>query len=342
MMDINLKQRGRSSIDFAADLTGSAGSLAKSVNTRLSRLSLVDDIDARDKQVKEFLGDSNPNWFSRQISKWCSVTHGVITGDAFAEIQPELESQFNELRKGPTQIEANPNCEYPDYWTGVDFHRTTGGWVRENQGFIHGELIHPLYVGKNYPGNIFQQRRDVLGELGGRKFERILEMGTSSGHYTLQLAAEYPQAAITGIELGLPMLEQAQRFANERGLSWRLIQAPAEKTGLPDASFDLVTSYILLHELPASANKAVFEEAYRLLEPGGAILMADVRPFRDMTRLEEWQAIDMTKRGGEPYWVEAASLDLAKLASNIGFVNAKSYGLGERGYPWVTIAYKPE
>lgn len=341
-MDINLKQRGRSSIDFAADLTGSTAKLAQSVNTQLSTLSLPDDISARGTQINEFLRGNNPNWFARRMGKWSSVTHGDITGDAFAEIQHELEPKFDELRNGPTQIEANPNCEYPDYWVGVDFHCTTGGWVREHQGFIHGELIHPLYVGKNYPGNIFQQRRDVLGELGGRTFERILEMGTSSGHYTLQLAAEYPQASITGVELGLPMLEQAQRFANERGLSWRLIQAPAEKTGLPDASFDLVTSYILLHELPASANKAVFEEAYRLLEPGGAVLMTDVRPFRDMTRLEEWQAIDMTKRAGEPYWEEAASLDLAELASNIGFVNAKSYGLGERGYPWVTIAYKPE
>lgn len=340
-MEIALKQRGRASIDFAADLGGTGGQLAMAVNRRVSALDLADDLDARMAQVDTALADDATHWFSRQLGEWSATHHGRITAEAFEAIKAELEPEFQRLTEGPTQIETNPNCEVPNYWVGVDFHRTTGGWVREHQGFIHGELIHPRYVAKNYPGGIFKQRGEVLEELGGREYHKIFEMGTSSAHYTLQLAAKFPNAEITGCDLGLPMLEQAQRVANERGLKWRLIQAPAEATGLPGESFDLVTSYIILHEMPASANRAVFEEAFRLLESGGTVLMTDIRPFRDLSKTEEWRAMHLALNGGEPYWREAASLDLAEMAADIGFVDTKSYGLGERHYPWVTLGTKP-
>ena len=341
-MDFQLKQRGRASIDFAADLTAIAGGLGASGSAGVQDMDLAEDMATRDAQISAVLDRSTPYWFARQVGEWSSVSHGEITGEAFEEIKEALLPEFQRLAAGPTTIEADPDCDYPDYWTGVDFHRTTGGWVREHQGFIHGELIHPLYVGKNFPGSIFKQRLEVLNELGARDYARIVELGTSSGHYTLQLAERYPDADITGVELGLPMLEQAQRFANERGLRWRLVQAPAEKTGLPGGAYDLVTSYILLHEVPAAAQREIFAEAFRLLEPGGTVFMSDIRPHRDLTRFEEWRSIDMAARGGEPYWVEAAELDLARLAEDVGFVEARSYGLGERHYPWVTVAQKPE
>lgn len=340
-MDFQLKQRGRASIDFAADLAGVSGRLAQRVNAKLAHVELADDLDERDAQVRAVTDSMHAHWFSQSIGEWSGTTHGVITNDAFQEIKDDLLPTFDALAKGPTRIEADPDMTYPSYWEGVDFHRTTGGWVREHQGFVHGELIHPLYVGKNFPGGIFKQRYDVLAELGDRSFERIVELGTSSGHFTLQLAKRYPGAELTGIELSLPMLEQAQRFANERGLTWRLVQAAAEDTGLPDQAYDLVASYILLHELPSAATRAVFAEAYRLLEPGGVMFMSDIRPFRDLSKLEEWRSRDGALRGGEPYWCEAASLDLAEVAAEAGFEDAKSYGLGDYHYPWVTVARKP-
>ena len=225
------------------------------------------------------------------------------------------------------------------------FHRAVFGSSFDRIAvFITFDGFHQIFrfdPAKNYPGGIFKQRGEVLEELGGREYHKIFEMGTSSAHYTLQLAAKFPNAEITGCDLGLPMLEQAQRVANERGLKWRLIQASAEATGLPSESFDLVTSYIILHEIPAAATREIFAEAFRLLEPGGTMLMTDIRPFRDLNKVEEWRAMYLALNGGEPYWREAASLDLAEVAADIGFVDTKSYGLGERHYPWVTLGTKP-
>ncbi|MEM9532613.1 MAG: class I SAM-dependent methyltransferase [Pseudomonadota bacterium] len=341
-MEFDLRQRGRSSIDFAAELAGFAGQLYGQVAARTGDVDLPEALDAQLEVMDARLADDLQARYGGSLMEWSSTQHGQITFDAFEEIQAELEPEFERLRQGPTQIEIREGFQPPDYWVDVDFHRTTGGWVREHQGFVHGELIHPRYVARNFPGMIFRQRVDVLSELPEGSYQRILEMGTSSGHFTAALAEVFPEAAITGVEPSLPMLEQAQRMANERDLNWRLIQANAEDTGLEDGSFDLVASYIVLHEVPAEAARDIFAEALRVLKPGGMMLMSDVRPFRDMTRMEQWRAVSMARRGGEPYWVEAASLDLAALATELGFEEARSYGLGDGKYPWVTLARKPK
>lgn len=341
-MEFTLRQRGRASIDFAADLVAFSGQLHGAVAQCVAEVELPADYDAQIEIMSDVLKDNPHYQYGAALGEWSSTQHGRITLDAFEEIKDELQPQFEQLSQGGTTIETRPDFKPPEYWVGVDFHRTTGGWEREHQGFIHGELIHPKYVARNFPGGIFKQRRYVLKELGDQAFSNILEMGTSSGHFTVALAEAWPEASLTGVDPGLPMLEQAQRFGNERGCSWRLLQANAEDTGLEAETFDLVTSYILLHELPARASQKIFAEAFRLLQPGGTLFMSDVQPLKALSRQAQWQTNAMALRGGEPYWREAASLDLAALAHDVGFVNAKSYGLGERKYPWVTLAQKPK
>lgn len=344
-MDIHLRQRGRASIEYAADLGRITARLGAATRNQIKERvpKLAADLDDRLQQVDEALADSSVFRSYRQMGEWMADSHGRITIDAFEQIRPEIEPEMARLQEGATTLEKNPDCKIPDYWPDVEIHRTTGGWNgHTHMGFIHGELIHKRYVAKNYPGGIFKQRGQVLDELPRDNYQDIFEMGTSSGHYTVALATRFPTAHITGCELSVPMLENAQRTGNEMGCAWRLIQAPMEETGLPGESFDLVTSYIVLHEIPVAATHAMFSEAFRLLRPGGQMLMTDIRPHRDRDDLDVWQQEFNAVNGGEPYWREAAQLDLAGVATQIGFVDARSYGLGEMHYPWVTIATKPE
>lgn len=345
-MRVELRQRGRASVDFLADIGSWSGGLAPRVNAEmasrgLDEAGLAADLDERLDQVQRTMADS-PRFFAwSQLGEWLSGRHGDAATEAFEEIREDLAPEFERLEHGPATLERRLD-EVPEYFRGVEFHRTRGGWDgHPHQGFIHGEIIHKKYVAKNYPGDIFGQRRRILEELPRADYRRIFEMGTSSGHFTIPLQETFPDAEIWGCDLSATMLEHARRVANERGWAWRLLQVPAENTGLPAASFDLVASFILLHELPASAIRAVFREAFRLLEPGGDLIVSDVRPFRDMDRLTEWRAYYLAVHGGEPYWREAATIDLAAAAEEIGFVDARSYGLEPLRYPWVTVAHKP-
>ena len=203
-------------------------------------------------------------------------------------------------------------------------------------GYVHGEIIHRKMVDRMYPGGIFKQRRAVAGMAPREDYARILDMGCSSGHFTSALADAFPRAKITGVDLSRRMLEHAWRTANANGWDWDLYQRPAEVTGFADASFDLVASYIMLHEMPAEAIRDSFAEALRVLAPGGDMLMSDVTRYADLDRLAAWKADRLAKYGGEPHWRESASLDLAALAREVGFAEAKAEG----HYPHVLIARK--
>jgi hypothetical protein len=65
-------------------------------------------------------------------------------------------------------------------------------------------------------------------------------------------------------------------------------------------------------------------------------VMSDVTRYADLDRLAAWKADRLAKYGGEPFWRESASLDLAEIALEVGFVEAKAEGL----YPHVVIARK--
>jgi ubiquinone/menaquinone biosynthesis C-methylase UbiE len=49
----------------------------------------------------------------------------------------------------------------------------------------------------------------------------------------------------------------------------------AETTKFADAEFDVVTASLLFHETPSAVAQQVLQEAYRLLKPGGQIVILD-------------------------------------------------------------------
>lgn len=348
-MDFVLRQRGRAAMDFLVSLTAAARPLGpvwagELAAAGVTAQTLPEDLDARHAAIDVALAGSRAFATAARVAEFASVEHGRVAAAAFDEVRDALEPGLAALEQsGPATLTVQPDFAPPAYWDGVWFHRTTGGWNgHPDMGFIHGELIHRHYVAKNFPGDIFAQRAGVLVLLDGRDFARICEMGTSSGHFTFALQQTYPDAAISGVELSLPMLRQAQRVANENGWAWDLHQAAAEATPFPDGSFDLVASYILLHELPADAIRAVWREAFRLLRRGGQVLMSDVTPYAAMDRMGAWRADWLAKRGGEPWWREAATLDGKAEAEAAGFVNVKAGGPGGAPYPWVVVGTKPD
>ena len=46
----------------------------------------------------------------------------------------------------------------------------------------------------------------------------------------------------------------------------------------PDRSFDVVASTLAAHHIPEAARQDALGEMYRVLRPGGALLVADFRP----------------------------------------------------------------
>jgi ubiquinone/menaquinone biosynthesis C-methylase UbiE len=92
---------------------------------------------------------------------------------------------------------------------------------------------------------------------------RILDLGTGTGAAARVLAARWPEAEITGVDLSPEMVREAQsRATSERE---RYLVADASALPFDAGSFDLVT---LLNMIP------FYDELARVAAPGGTVVLA--------------------------------------------------------------------
>jgi len=123
--------------------------------------------------------------------------------------------------------------------------------------------------------------------------ERVLDAGCGVGGSSLWLAKERG-VDVVGITLAARQVNKAGSYAARRGLAHRVQFEVADftATSFPDASFDVVWA---VESLCHAAQKAAFyQEAARLLRPGGRVVVADfVRASRPLDAtgerlLHEW------------------------------------------------------
>src|SRR4029453_11092335 len=104
-----------------------------------------------------------------------------------------------------------------------------------------------------------------LGDVPGLD---IIELGCGTAYFSARLAMH--GARPVGVDPTPAQLATARRVQGQTGIVFPLVEAPAERVPLPDASFDLAVS-----EYGASlwADPARWiPEAARLLRPGGRLV----------------------------------------------------------------------
>lgn len=107
-----------------------------------------------------------------------------------------------------------------------------------------------------------------------------VDIGCGPGHLVFELAQRAPELNLTGIDLSEQLLSQAEQVAAQRNFDHRVQFKKGDAQHLPfeDASLDLVITTLSLHHWHQPV--AVFDEIARVLRPGGAFLIFDLR--RDM------------------------------------------------------------
>lgn len=105
----------------------------------------------------------------------------------------------------------------------------------------------------------------------------VLDVGTGPGFLPPRLAAAYPSATVTGLDVGPEMLALARQRAEAAGVSdrVRIVEGSAYDMPFGDASFDLVVATSAIHMLDDLAG--FIGEAHRVLRPGGSLVVIDQR-----------------------------------------------------------------
>lgn len=105
--------------------------------------------------------------------------------------------------------------------------------------------------------------------------DACLDVCTGTGGVALALAAR--GANVVGLDLAPGMLARAERKAHARGLDdrARFVQMDARRIAFADASFDLVTCCMALHEMAEAERGRVLDEIVRVAR--ARILVAEYR-----------------------------------------------------------------
>jgi ubiquinone/menaquinone biosynthesis C-methylase UbiE len=105
--------------------------------------------------------------------------------------------------------------------------------------------------------------------------ERVLDVGCGTGRLAIDLAARVGPAGVHGIDPSPEMIEVAKRNAVNAAARVDLQVAVIEALPFPDASFDLVTSSLMLHHLPGDLKRKGLAEVRRVLGRGGRFVAVD-------------------------------------------------------------------
>ena len=148
---------------------------------------------------------------------------------------------------------------------------------------------------------------------------RVLDVATGTGRTLRQLRAALPEARLVGLDLSEAYLRQANRWLSQLPNELpQLVQGNGEALPFADNSMQGITCVFLFHELPAEARQAVLNECFRVLEPGGVLVLADSVQLADSPQFET--AMDNFRRVfHEPYYRDYIADDIDGRLNNAGF-----------------------
>jgi ubiquinone/menaquinone biosynthesis C-methylase UbiE len=204
---------------------------------------------------------------------------------------------------------SQPNFLYPEYYQ-QDFHGISQGYLNPSAAVSYDPITkHVLLPNETWV-------RQELIETIQVKPRKIIDLGCGTGTSTIMLQQAFPSAQVTGIDLSPYMLFMGDYKASQRGLkSINWLHRKAEATGLASDSYDLITINLLFHETPIAIAKAILQETWRLLRPGGQVVILDGNQHN--LRHQTW----LTEIFTEPYLKLYAQEDINIWLENVGFAH---------------------
>jgi ubiquinone/menaquinone biosynthesis C-methylase UbiE len=105
--------------------------------------------------------------------------------------------------------------------------------------------------------------------------EKVLDVGCGTGTLAIVIKRQLGTGEVHGIDASPEMVRFAKEKSAKDGSDIDFRVALIEAIPFPDASFDLVTSSLMLHHLPDDVKAKGFLEIQRVLKPGGRFMAMD-------------------------------------------------------------------
>jgi ubiquinone/menaquinone biosynthesis C-methylase UbiE len=134
------------------------------------------------------------------------------------------------------------------------------------------------------PGKVRELRQRVLGLADLRIGQSLLDVGCGTGTLALQAAELVGSSGrVVGLDPARRQIARARSKARRLAVPADFHAGVVEDVDYPDASFDVVTSTLMLHHLPEDLRETAVREIARVTKPGGSFVIAEflTRPSAD-------------------------------------------------------------
>ena len=147
--------------------------------------------------------------------------------------------------------------------------------------------------------------------------ESLLDVGCGTGGVTIPGKKRVGQSGkAAGIDPSPEMIAVASQKAKKADLEIDFRLGVIESLPYPDATFDVVTSSLMMHHLSRDLQVKGFAEIYRVLKSGGRLLIADT--MRPRGFLGKQLFAFLSKYHGIKFGIE----DLPEALKSAGFTSA--------------------
>ncbi len=139
-------------------------------------------------------------------------------------------------------------------------------------------------------GRRFRDWTLLLARAELRTGDRVLDAGCGNGVLTLPIADVVgPSGEVWGIDPAPDMIRVAMQAGGRTGSAAHFKLAATEQLPFAEASFDVAVISLVLHHLPPELKRSGLKEVYRVLKPGGRLLVIEPdRPDHRAWRVLAW------------------------------------------------------
>lgn len=165
---------------------------------------------------------------------------------------------------------------YPSYFRRT-FHWQSDGYLSDKSADIYDLSVEFLFL-----GTADMMRRQIIAPIKRWHLKqsqqsqpfRMLDIACGTGRTLSQVGHAFPEAHFQAVDLSPHYAEKARK--NCRHIeSLEVFVENAEQLTMPDVSQDVVFSVYLFHELPKAARRQILKEIFRVLRPGGLVVIED-------------------------------------------------------------------
>lgn len=119
-------------------------------------------------------------------------------------------------------------------------------------------------------------RTDLLAQVAPAAGARIVDIGCGTGTFTRQLKRAQPQAEVIGVDPDAQVLARARAQAAAQGLEIEYLAGFFDDALVAaHGPFTVITSSLVFHQVPLAGKGALLQAAFRALEDGGGLHIAD-------------------------------------------------------------------